>query len=46
MGSDRWYVGGQTASGEERFYPLGMVTKRGGRLSPGGRVGSIDQLSL
>jgi hypothetical protein len=25
---------------------LGMVTKGGGRLGGGGRVGSIDQLSL
>ncbi|EAU38275.1 predicted protein [Aspergillus terreus NIH2624] len=46
LGPEKWYVGGRTPAGEERFYRLGMVTKGGGRLGGSGRVGSIDQLSL
>ncbi|KAL4910458.1 hypothetical protein BDW74DRAFT_52168 [Aspergillus multicolor] len=46
LGPEKWYIGGKTAAGEERFYRLGMVTKGGGRLGGSGRVGSIDQLSL
>lgn len=46
LGPEKWYIGGRTAGGEERFYRLGMVTKGGGRLGGSGRVGSIDQLSL
>ncbi|CAI7667795.1 unnamed protein product [Penicillium pancosmium] len=46
LGPEKWYIGGRTPAGEERFYRLGMVTKGGGRLGGGGRVGSIDQLSL
>ncbi|CAG7956306.1 unnamed protein product [Penicillium nalgiovense] len=45
-GPEKWYIGGRTPAGEERFYRLGMVTKGGGRLGGSGRVGSIDQLSL
>ncbi|KAE8144198.1 hypothetical protein BDV25DRAFT_167443 [Aspergillus avenaceus] len=46
LGPEKWYIGGRTPGGEERFYRLGMVTKGGGRLGGSGRVGSIDQLSL
>ncbi|KAJ5604721.1 hypothetical protein N7510_009875 [Penicillium lagena] len=46
LGPEKWYIGGRTPAGEERFYRLGMVTKGGGRLGGSGRVGSIDQLSL
>lgn len=47
LGTEKWYVGGRTAGGEERFYPLGMVTRGGGRLGGGSRrVGSVDELSL
>lgn len=46
LGPEKWYIGGRTATGEECFYRLGMVTKAGGRLGASGRVGSVDQLSL
>ncbi|KGO77025.1 hypothetical protein PITC_004460 [Penicillium italicum] len=46
IGPEKWYIGGRTPAGEERFYRLGMVTKGGGRLGGSGRVGSFDQLSL
>lgn len=36
MGAEKWYIGGRTATGEERFYKLGMVK----------RHGSADRLSL
>ena len=38
---EKWYVGGKTASGEERYLRLGMVRKErsGDRLS-------LDRLSL
>jgi len=36
MGADKWYIGGRTAGGEEKFYKLGMVK----------RHKSIDRLSL
>ena len=41
LGNEKWYIGGRTAQGEERFYRLGMVRreKSGDRLS-------IDRLSL
>jgi len=41
LGGEKWYVGGRTATGEERFYKLGMVKKErsGDRLS-------MDRLSL
>ncbi|CAI7666905.1 unnamed protein product [Penicillium viridicatum] len=44
IGPEKWYIGGRTPAGEERFYRLGMVTKGGGRLGGSGRVGSIDHL--
>lgn len=36
MGTEKWYIGGRTATGEERFYKLGMVK----------RHRSADRLSL
>lgn len=27
LGAEKWYIGGRTATGEERFYRLGMVRK-------------------
>jgi hypothetical protein len=36
MGAEKWYIGGRTATGEERFYKLGMVK----------RQRSADRLSL
>lgn len=41
LGGEKWYIGGRTAGGEERFYRLGMVKKErsGDRLS-------LDRLSL
>ncbi|MCJ1265744.1 hypothetical protein MMC22_005624 [Lobaria immixta] len=41
LGGEKWYVGGRTAGGEERFYRLGIVRKErsGDRLS-------MDRLSL
>ncbi|KAF2257801.1 hypothetical protein CC78DRAFT_481539 [Lojkania enalia] len=36
MGSEKWYIGGRTATGEEKFYKLGMVK----------RHKSVDRLSL
>lgn len=41
LGPEKWYIGGRTATGEEKFYRLGLVT--GG---PGRRVRSLDRLSL
>ena len=46
LGPEKWYIGGRSPGGEERFYRLGMVTKGGGRLGASARVGSFDQLSL
>ncbi|KAF3000974.1 hypothetical protein E8E13_009327 [Curvularia kusanoi] len=36
MGNEKWYIGGRTATGEEKFYKLGMVK----------RHRSADRLSL
>ncbi|KAK5633486.1 hypothetical protein RRF57_009200 [Xylaria bambusicola] len=36
LGADKWYIGGRTASGEEKFFKLGVVK----------RVRSQDRLSL
>jgi hypothetical protein len=41
LGADKWYIGGRTAAGEERFYKLGLV-RRPRSLD---RV-SLDRLSL
>ncbi|CAI6330131.1 unnamed protein product [Periconia digitata] len=35
-GAEKWYIGGRTAAGEERYYKLGMVK----------RQRSVDRLSL
>ncbi len=36
LGADKWYIGGRTAAGEEKFFKLGVVR----------RVRSRDRLSL
>jgi hypothetical protein len=36
IGADKWYIGGRTAGGDERFFKLGVVR----------RVRSNDGLSL
>ena len=36
IGAEKWYIGGRTAAGEEKFYKLGMVK----------RHKSVDRLSL
>lgn len=36
IGADKWYIGGKTATGEEKFFKLGVVR----------RVRSNDGLSL
>ncbi|EFX05737.1 hypothetical protein CMQ_3806 [Grosmannia clavigera kw1407] len=41
MGADKWYIGGRTAAGEERFFKLGVVR----RVRSGDRL-SLDRLSL
>lgn len=41
MGADKWYIGGRTAAGEEKFFKLGVVR----RVRSGDRL-SIDRLSL
>jgi len=41
MGAEKWYIGGRTAGGDERFYRLGLVTGGAGK-----RVRSLDRLSL
>lgn len=41
LGPEKWYIGGRTAAGEEKFYRLGLIT-----ASPGGRPRSLDRLSL
>ena len=46
LGPEKWYIGGRSPGGEERFYRLGMVTKGGGLFGGSARVGSFDQLSL
>lgn len=41
LGQEKWYVGGRTAGGEERYFKLGVVRRQrsGDRLS-------LDRLSL
>lgn len=41
FGPEKLYIGGRTATGEEKFYRLGLVTGAAGR-----RVRSLDRLSL
>jgi hypothetical protein len=41
LGAEKWYVGGRTATGEERYFKLGVVRRR----SSGGSL-SLDRLSL
>ncbi|KAL3417072.1 hypothetical protein PVAG01_11495 [Phlyctema vagabunda] len=41
LGAEKWYIGGRTATGEEKFFKLGVVRRQrsGDRLS-------LDRLSL
>ncbi|TVY31249.1 hypothetical protein LOCC1_G008979, partial [Lachnellula occidentalis] len=41
LGKEKWYIGGRTATGEERYFKLGVVRRQrsGDRLS-------LDRLSL
>jgi hypothetical protein len=41
LGAEKWYIGGRTAGGEEKYFKLGVVRRRrsGGSLS-------LDRLSL
>lgn len=41
LGSEKWYIGGRTAGGDEKFYRLGLVTAGTGK-----RTTSLDRLSL
>jgi hypothetical protein len=41
LGAEKWYIGGRTAAGEERFYKLSMVR----RDTSADRL-SADRLSL
>ncbi|KAI1259777.1 hypothetical protein F5Y18DRAFT_286674 [Xylariaceae sp. FL1019] len=41
IGADKWYIGGRTAGGEEKFFKLGVVK----RVRSQDRL-SLDQLSL
>lgn len=41
LGGEKWFIGGRTAQGDERFYRLGMVT----RERSNDRV-SLDRMSL
>jgi len=36
--AEKWYVGGRTATGEEKFFKLGVVKRQKNR--------SVDRLSL
>ncbi|KAI0995509.1 hypothetical protein K3495_g12670 [Podosphaera aphanis] len=38
LGAEKWYIGGRTASGEERYFKLGVIKRH--------RSLSIDRLSL
>jgi hypothetical protein len=41
LGAEKWYIGGRTAGGEERYFKLGVVRRQrsGDRLS-------LDRMSL
>ncbi|KAI0158640.1 hypothetical protein BJ166DRAFT_308259 [Pestalotiopsis sp. NC0098] len=41
IGGDKWYIGGRTAGGEEKFFKLGVVR----RIKSNDRL-SLDRLSL
>ena len=41
LGGEKWFIGGRTAGGEERFYRLGMV-----RRERSGDRASLDRMSL
>ena len=41
MGGEKWFVGGRTAAGEERFYKLAMA-----RRERSGDRASLDRMSL
>ena len=41
LGGEKWFIGGKTAQGEERFYRLGMV-----RRDRSGDRSSLDRMSL
>jgi hypothetical protein len=41
LGADKWYIGGRTAAGEEKFFKLGVVR----RVRSGDRL-SLDRMSL
>ncbi|MCJ1409692.1 hypothetical protein MMC19_003774 [Ptychographa xylographoides] len=41
LGGEKWFIGGRTAQGEERFYRLGMV-----RRERSGDRASLDRMSL
>ncbi|KAJ8062065.1 hypothetical protein OCU04_009844 [Sclerotinia nivalis] len=41
MGKEKWYIGGRTQGGEERYFQLGVVRRR----RSGGEM-SLDRLSL
>lgn len=41
LGGEKWFIGGRTAAGEERFYRLGMV-----RRERSGDRASCDRMSL
>ena len=41
LGGEKWFIGGRTAAGEERFYKLAMVQ----RERSGDRA-SLDRMSL
>ena len=41
LGGEKWFIGGRTAQGEERFYKLGMV-----RRDRSGDRSSLDRMSL
>ncbi|EKD15347.1 uncharacterized protein L3040_001716 [Drepanopeziza brunnea f. sp. 'multigermtubi'] len=41
LGAEKWYIGGRTAGGEERYFKLGVVRRKGSR----DRL-SLDRLSL
>ncbi|KAF7914561.1 uncharacterized protein EAF01_000967 [Botrytis porri] len=41
MGKEKWYIGGRTQGGEERYFQLGVIKRR----RSGGEI-SLDRLSL